>query len=142
MRCRLCNSVRLVSVVDLGATPPCERFLRAGELDAAEPTYPLHLRLCAECLLLQIPTQITPDDRSTEHAYSACSDSPVRRVKTFVDDTARTRGLGSQSFVVEVSNNLDERLAATLRAEHGPADLVVANTVYAQVHDLLGFTRA
>ncbi len=32
--CRLCGSDRLVSVLDLGATPPCERFLSADELDA------------------------------------------------------------------------------------------------------------
>ena len=29
-----------------------------------------------------------------------------------------------------------------VRAEHGPADLVVANNVYAHIPDLLGFTRA
>jgi Putative zinc binding domain len=61
VRCRLCDSTRLLSVLDLGATPPCEKFLTADELDAAEPTYPLHLRLCEDCLLLQIPALITPE---------------------------------------------------------------------------------
>ena len=37
---------------------------------------------------------------------------------------------------------LDEQLAAAVRAEHGPADLVVANNVYAHIPDLLGFTRS
>ena len=182
MRCRLCNSVRLVSVVDLGATPPCEKFLTADELDLAEETYPLHLRVCEECLLLQIPALITPEDTFTEYAYfSSYSDSWVTHAKTFVDDTAESLGLTGDSFVVEVASNdgyllqhavergipclgiepsvnvgaaarergvptetafLDEELAASVRAEHGPADLVVANNVYAHIPDLLGFTRS
>jgi SAM-dependent methyltransferase len=182
VRCRLCNSIRLVSVLDLGATPPCESFLAADELDAVEPTYPLHLRLCEDCLLLQIPALVTPEDTFTEYAYySSYSDSWVAHAKTFVDQTATRLDLGSDSFVVEVASNdgyllqhavargirclgiepsvnvgaaardrgvptatafLDERLAATVRAEHGPADVVVANNVYAHIPDLLGFTRS
>ncbi|MGQ4601555.1 methyltransferase domain-containing protein [Nocardia sp. R6R-6] len=182
MRCRLCDSVRLTSVVDLGATPPCEKFLSADELDQPEVTYPLHLRVCADCLLLQIPALITPEETFTEYAYfSSYSDSWVRHAEVFVDDVVTRLGLGSGSFVVEVASNdgyllrnvvaagipclgiepsvnvgaaareagvptltafLDEELAATVRAEHGPADLVVANNVYAHIPDLRGFTRA
>jgi hypothetical protein len=182
MRCRLCDSDRLRSVLDLGATPPCEKFLTAAELDAPEPTYPLHLRLCEDCLLLQIPALITPEDTFTEYAYfSSFSDSWVQHAKTYVTDTADRLGLGPESFVVEVASNdgyllqhvvaagipclgiepsvnvgqaarergvptatafLDEDLARRVRAEHGPADLVVANNVYAHIPDLLGFTRA
>ena len=50
MRCRLCDSNRLLSVLDLGATPPCETFLTADELDLPEPTFPLHLRVCEDCV--------------------------------------------------------------------------------------------
>ena len=89
VRCRLCDSIRLVSVLDLGATPPCEKFLTADELDAPEPTYPLHLRLCEDCLLLQIPALITPEETFTEYAYySSYSDSFVAHAKTFVDEAA------------------------------------------------------
>ena len=182
MRCRLCNSIRLVSVVDLGATPPCEKFLTADELDVPEATYPLHLRLCEDCLLLQIPALITPADTFTEYAYfSSYSDSWVTHAKTFIDQTAEDFDLARDSFVVEVASNdgyllqhavargipclgiepsvnvgaaarergvptitafLDEPTAAAIRAEHGPADLVVANNVYAHIPDLLGFTRS
>ena len=182
MRCRLCNSIRLVSVLDLGATPPCEKFLTADELDAPEPTYPLHLRLCEDCLLLQIPALITPEDTFTEYAYfSSYSESFVQHAKTFVDDTAERLELRRESFVVEVASNdgyllqhavakgipclgiepsvnvgaaarkrgvptetafLDEQLAAVVRADRGPADLVIANNVYAHIPDLLGFTRS
>lgn len=182
MLCRLCDSDRLLSVVDLGATPPCEKFLTAEELDLAETTFPLHLRLCEDCLLLQIPALITPEDTFTEYAYFASySDSWVQHAKLFVDEAVQRLGLGPQSRVVEVASNdgyllqhvvaagvpclgiepsenvgaaararniptltafLDEKVAAKVREEHGPANLVVANNVYAHIPDLRGFTRS
>ncbi len=156
--------------------------MTAAELDHPEANYPLHLRLCANCLLLQIPALITPQDTFTEYAYfSSYSDSWVRHAKAFVDQAITRFELGSRSFVVEVASNdgyllqhavaagvpclgiepsvnvgaaalargvptmsafLDEETAAKVRAEHGPADLVVANNVYAHIPDLLGFTRS
>jgi SAM-dependent methyltransferase len=182
MQCRLCDSDRLLSVLDLGATPPCETFLAADELDLCELTFPLHLRLCEDCLLLQIPALITPQETFTEYAYySSYSDSWVAHAKGFVDEATERLGLGADSFVVEVASNdgyllqhvvgagipclgiepsvnvgaaarergvptetafLGEEVAAAVVGEHGPADLVVANNVYAHIPDLLGFTRS
>ncbi|WP_378742165.1 class I SAM-dependent methyltransferase [Nocardia brasiliensis] len=182
MRCRLCDSERLTSVLDLGATPPCEKFLARDELDLPESTYPLHLRLCADCLLLQIPALITPAETFTEYAYfSSYSDSWVRHAQTFVAHAIDRLALGPDSFVVEAASNdgyllrhmvaagipclgvepsvnvgnaarragvptettfLDEESAAKIRGQYRPADLVVANNVYAHVPDLRGFTRS
>jgi hypothetical protein len=182
VRCRLCDSDKLRSILDLGATPPCEKFLTAAELDDPEPTYPLHLRVCEDCLLLQIPALITPEDTFTEYAYySSYSDSWVQHAKAFVTDSVDRLGLSPESLVVEVASNdgyllqhvvaagipclgiepsvnvgtaarergvptetafLDESSAARVRSQHGPAQLVVANNVYAHIPDLLGFTRA
>jgi Putative zinc binding domain len=55
VRCRLCDSSRMLSILDLGAMPPCEKFLTADERDFPEQTYPLHLRLCEDC---QSPEEI------------------------------------------------------------------------------------
>ena len=182
MQCRLCESSRLLSVLDLGATPPCEKFLLAQDLDSVELTYPLHLRVCEDCLLLQIPALIVPSETFVDYAYfSSFSDSWVRHARVFVERATRTLGLGSHSFVVEVASNdgyllqhvvarkipclgiepsinvgavscdrgiptvkafLDEQLAAAVREEYGPADLLIANNVYAHIPDLLGFTRS
>ena len=96
----------MLSVLDLGATPPCEAFLTADKLDSPESTFPLHLRICEDCLLLQIPALITPEDTFTEYAYfSSYSDSWVLHAKHFVDNARETLGLGSNSFVVEVASN-------------------------------------
>ncbi|WP_037313989.1 class I SAM-dependent methyltransferase [Amycolatopsis orientalis] len=179
--CRLCGSAHLASVVDLGATPPCERFLTAEQLAEPEPTYPLHLRVCTECWLAQIPPLITPEETFTEYAYfSSYSASWVEHAKTFVDGAVERLGLDESSFVVEVASNdgyllkhvvaqqirclgvepsvnvgqaardagvptktafLSPGTGRDVRAEHGPADLVVANNVYAHIPDIIGFTE-
>ncbi|QXV60107.1 class I SAM-dependent methyltransferase [Amycolatopsis sp. TNS106] len=179
--CRLCGSAHLASVVDLGATPPCERFLTAEQLAEPEPTYPLHLRICTECWLAQIPPLITPEETFTEYAYfSSYSASWVEHAKTFVDGAVERLGLDDSSFVVEVASNdgyllknvvarrirclgvepsvnvgqvardagvptktafLGPETGRAVRDEHGPADLVVANNVYAHIPDIIGFTH-
>ncbi|MYR64282.1 methyltransferase domain-containing protein [Streptomyces sp. SID625] len=180
-RCRLCGSEAMASVVDLGATPPCESFLAADQLDEPEPAYPLHLRVCTDCWLAQLPPLITPEETFKEYAYfSSYSASWVEHARAFVDGAVRRLGLDEGSFVVEVASNdgyllrhvvdrkirclgvepsvnvgaaaleagvptltafLDPDTGAAVRAEHGPADLVVANNVYAHIPDVTGFTR-
>ncbi|MEV0108576.1 class I SAM-dependent methyltransferase [Nocardia sp. NPDC050799] len=106
MHCRLCESSRLASVVDLGATPPCESFLSEDQLNLPESTYPLHLRVCADCLLLQIPALITPEETFTEYAYfSSYSESWMRHAREFTGAAVTRLGLGPDSFVVEVASN-------------------------------------
>ncbi|WP_185010587.1 class I SAM-dependent methyltransferase [Crossiella cryophila] len=181
MTCRLCGSAALHSVVDLGASPPCEHFLTAAELDLPEQTFPLHLRVCADCLLAQLPPLITPEETFTEYAYfSSFSTSWVAHAEKFVTEAAQRLGLDGDSFVVEVASNdgyllqhvlargirclgvepsvnvgeaarakgvptvtefLSPETGAKVRAEHGPADLVVANNVYAHIPDVLGFSQ-
>jgi hypothetical protein len=104
--CRLCDSVRLRSVLDLGATPPCGRFLKPAELDLAEPTFPLHLRVCENCLLLQISASVWPRSADAQHCYfSSFSDSWAEHAKAFVGDTVKRLHLSVESFVVEVASN-------------------------------------
>ncbi len=181
LACRLCGSTRLRTFIDLGATPPCERFLSAAQLDDPELTYPLHVRVCEACLLAQVPPLITPEETFTDYAYfSSFSTSWVQHANHFVDDAVHRLSLGAHSFVVEVASNdgyllqhvvgrgirclgiepsvnvgeaarqsgvptltafLDPETGAATRAEHGPADLVVANNVYAHIPDVVGFTR-
>ncbi len=105
-RCRLCGSEALASVVDLGATPPCESFLAAHQLDLPEPAYPLHLRVCTDCWLAQIPPLITPEETFKEYAYfSSYSSSWVEHARTFTAGAVERLGLGADAFVVEVASN-------------------------------------
>jgi hypothetical protein len=105
--CRLCGHPLTRTFVDLGMSPPCEDFLTAEELDVGETFYPLHVRICDDCLLVQLPAYLPADAIFTDdYAYfSSYSDSWVQHAKRFVDTAVARRGLAPESFVVEVASN-------------------------------------
>jgi SAM-dependent methyltransferase len=87
-------------------SPPCEAFLTADQLDRVEPFYPLHVRVCDQCLLVQLPAYVEPEDIFTEYAYfSSYSDAWVDHARRFVDGAIERFGLGSESLVVELASN-------------------------------------
>ena len=104
--CRSCGAPLERTFVDLGMSPLCERFLRADQLDEMEPFYPLHVRICDQCLLVQLPAYVPPDEIFTEYAYfSSYSDSWVDHARRYVDGIVPRLGLGPDSFVVELASN-------------------------------------
>jgi SAM-dependent methyltransferase len=167
--------------VDLGMSPPCERFLTEEQVDQGETFYPLHVRFCDACLLVQLPAYLPAEEIFTDYAYfSSFSDSWVAHARRFVDEAVTRLRLGSDSFVVEVASNdgyllqhvvssgiralgiepaenvaevalergvptevlfLGLESATKIAAEHGKADLVVANNVFAHVPDIVDFTK-
>jgi SAM-dependent methyltransferase len=162
-------------------SPPCELYLRADQLDQGETFYPLHVRVCTSCLLVQLPAYIPAEDIFSDYAYfSSYSDSWVEHARRFVDQAAERLDLDGDSFVVEVASNdgyllqhsvakgirslgiepaaniaevavangvptevmfLGEETGAKVAAEHGPADLVAANNVFAHVPDIVDFSK-
>src|SRR5215218_3315419 len=104
--CRLCSAELRHTFVDLGMSPPCESYLDASQLDAGETFYPLHVRVCEKCLLVQLPAYIPPEDIFSDYAYfSSYSDSWVAHARSFVDQSADRLQLEGNSFVVEVASN-------------------------------------
>jgi SAM-dependent methyltransferase len=93
-------------MVDLGKSPLCESFLPADRLETMEPFYPLHVRVCTDCWLAQLPSFVPPDEIFHEYAYfSAYSDSWVEHARTYVDMITSRLSLGSESLVVELASN-------------------------------------
>jgi hypothetical protein len=104
--CRLCGTELHHTFVDLGMSPPCESYLSADQLDQGETFYPLHVRVCEKCLLVQLPAYIPAEDIFSDYAYfSSYSDSWVRHARDYVDLAVTRLGLGPDSFVVEVASN-------------------------------------
>jgi hypothetical protein len=104
--CRFCGAPLVRSVVDLGMSPLCESFLPADRADAMEPFYPLHVRVCDECLLVQLPAYVPPEEIFREYAYfSSYSDSWLTHAREYVERVVDRFGLGRESFVVEVASN-------------------------------------
>ena len=71
-----------------------------------EPFYPLHVRICEGCLLVQLEEFVTAEDIFTEYAYfSSYSDSWVAHAREYVDSAVNRFGLDTGSLVVELASN-------------------------------------
>jgi len=105
-RCRFCGGQLDLSVVDLGLSPLCETLVRPDQLEEGEAFYPLHVRACRRCWLVQIPEFVAPRDIFTEYAYfSSFSSSWLGHAQAYVDMIAERCSLGDSSFVVELGSN-------------------------------------
>jgi hypothetical protein len=104
--CRLCDADLTRTFVDLGMSPLCESYVPAERLDQAEIFYPLHVRLCSSCLLVQIPAYVSGEHIFSDYAYfSSYSDSWVAHAKRYAQAMIGRLGLTSDSLVTEVASN-------------------------------------
>jgi predicted TPR repeat methyltransferase len=104
--CRSCGEPLALTMVDLGASPLCERFLRADQLDEMEPFYPLRVEVCQTCFLAQVPAYVAPEDIFTDYAYfSSFSDSWLAHARRYADTMVQRLGLGPSSLVAELGSN-------------------------------------
>jgi SAM-dependent methyltransferase len=93
-------------MVDLGMSPLCESFLPAERLDHMEPFYPLDVRVCGSCLLVQLREYVSAGEIFSEYAYfSSFSDSWVRHAERYADAMTVRLGLEARSRVVELASN-------------------------------------
>jgi SAM-dependent methyltransferase len=105
-RCRFCQEPLQRTFVDLGMSPLCESFLTSAQLNAMEPFFPLHVKVCETCFLVQLEEYVAPDHIFSEYAYfSSYSDSWLKHASKYVDMISKRLGLGSDSLVVEVASN-------------------------------------
>ena len=104
--CRLCGATLTHTFVDLGMSPLCESYVPADKLDDAEAFYPLHVRICSACLLVQLPAYVSGEDIFSDYAYfSSYSDSWVAHAKDYAQTMTARLGLTPKSLVIEVASN-------------------------------------
>ena len=105
-QCRLCGAPLTRTFVDLGMSPLCESYVPEDRLDEAELFYPLHVRLCEACLLVQLPAYVPGEDIFSDYAYfSSYSDSWVAHAKRYAQEMIGRIGLTRDSLVTEVASN-------------------------------------
>ncbi len=68
MICRICDSTRLATAVDLGEQPWANHFLKPDEV-GREPVYPLRVVLCAECGTAQLDYTVPKETMFADHTY-------------------------------------------------------------------------
>jgi SAM-dependent methyltransferase len=104
--CRFCGASLEHSVVDLGMSPLCESYVPAEALDKVEPFYPLHVKVCATCFLVQIGQYVRADEIFTEYAYfSSFSTAWLKHAEDYVTMISDRLKLDQKSFVIELASN-------------------------------------
>lgn len=106
LRCRFCDETLEHTFVDLGVSPLANSYVKPDQLDRMEPFYPLHVRVCARCFLVQLPQLATREEIFEEYAYfSSYSDSWLEHCRTYANMMVDRFGLREDSRVVELASN-------------------------------------
>jgi SAM-dependent methyltransferase len=118
--CRLCASTPLIPVLSLGRTPLANALVDKAALHDPKPTYPLELRLCPVCSLVQLGEFVPPEQLFRDYVYfSSYSDTMLRHASDLAARMISTRRLGHDSLVVEAASN-DGYLLKNYRAAGVP----------------------
>ena len=106
-QCRFCGTQLQHTFLDLGASPIANDYLNTSQLSQMEPFYPLHVKVCDECFLVQVADCISARHIfSDNYAYfSSFSDSWLAHAKAYVEMITARLALGKQHHVVEVACN-------------------------------------
>ena len=107
MRCRGCDSISLETLIDLGLSPISNDFLSSLQECSTESRYPLHVFVCQDCSLVQLPSDNLPEDLFKEDYlyFSSYSQSWLEHSKAYVESAIRRFGLNTNSKVVEIASN-------------------------------------
>ncbi len=107
MKCRHCQSQNMRPFLDLGSAPPSNSYLTREALSGPETWYPLVIRVCGDCLLVQTEDFASRETFFSEtYAYfSSFATSWVDHARTYVADMAERFALGPASRVIEVAAN-------------------------------------
>lgn len=104
--CISCGGTPLAPILNLGTTPLANALLTEAQLRNSEPCFPLELRFCARCSLVQITEKVPPEQLFSDYAYfSSFSDTIVAEAKKLAARLVGERALGTDSLVIEVASN-------------------------------------
>jgi SAM-dependent methyltransferase len=92
--------------IDLGVQPLANSYVSASAAASPEPFYPLHVRVCAECLLVQLPEIATAEHIFSDYAYvSSASASWLEHCRKFALAAIDRFQITRADLVVEVASN-------------------------------------
>ena len=107
MNCRHCHSPLEHTFLDLGFAPPSNAYLSAAHLTAPEVYYPLKIKVCDTCWLVQTEDYARADELfSPEYAYfSSTSSTWLEHARRYAEKMTAALKLNAGSHVVEVASN-------------------------------------
>ncbi|MEI6032378.1 MAG: class I SAM-dependent methyltransferase [Synechococcaceae cyanobacterium ELA739] len=107
MNCRHCAAPLQHRFLDLGFAPPSNAYLSPADLSQPELTFPLRVKVCDRCWLVQTEDFAAADALFThDYAYfSSTSSSWVAHAALYCRQMIQDLGLDASSLVIEVASN-------------------------------------
>ena len=107
MNCRHCKLLLEHTFLDLGFAPPSNAYLTESDLKKPEIYYPLNVKVCDSCWLVQTEDYADAAELFTpDYSYfSSTSTSWLDHAKRYSDQIIENLGLNNKSFVIEVASN-------------------------------------
>lgn len=107
MKCRHCHATLQHDFLDLGFAPPSNAYLSEAGLSTPELWFPLKLKVCGSCHLVQTLDYSRADELFTaDYAYfSSVSSAWLAHAQCYVDMIVERLQLHGGSHVVEIASN-------------------------------------
>ena len=107
MKCRHCGTELVHTFLDLGYAPPSNAYLSAADLSRPETYYPLKIKVCNECWLVQTEDYTEADNLfNAEYAYfSSTSTGWLEHARQYAEKMIEQLSLTQESYVIEVASN-------------------------------------
>jgi SAM-dependent methyltransferase len=107
MKCRHCATPLAHTFLDLGFAPPSNAYLTAADLTRPEKYYPLKVKVCDQCWLVQTEDYAAANELfSADYAYfSSTSTGWLAHAARYAEKMISQLQLNRESLVIEVACN-------------------------------------
>ena len=107
MNCRHCGYPLEHTFLDLGFAPPSNAYLNQADLTKPEKYYPLKVKACSHCWLVQTEDYAQADELfSSDYAYfSSTSSGWLAHATNYAKSMIERFKLNANSFVMEIASN-------------------------------------
>lgn len=107
MNCRHCATSLQYTFLDLGFAPPSNAYLSQEDLIKPEKYYPLKVKVCIHCWLVQTEDHTQADELfSADYAYfSSTSSGWLAHATSYVETMIQQLKLNQASHVIEIASN-------------------------------------
>lgn len=107
VRCQVCDSSKLHTILDLGHQPLCDSLLTREALNAPEKTYPLRMMWCENCTLVQLDYCVSGEE--VYHPDYPYRSGITRELAEYQENMAISLvskyGLGKNDLVIDIGSN-------------------------------------
>lgn len=105
-KCRFCGKDLEVTFADLGLSPVSTEYLSVENSKKGEMFYPLHVKVCSDCFLVQAEVYSTPEKIFNDYRYlSSNSKMWLKHAENYVNMITERLNLDSNSMVAEIASN-------------------------------------